>query len=574
VRALERIGASTLARIALAAMMAVTAAMVLHETRGTAIWFDEWSWVLDRRGGGLGTLLEPHNGHFSLVPLLLYKALFATAGIDDYTPYRVMVVVGHLACGGLLYAYARPRIGPFAALLPAAVLLLLGPAWQNFLWPFQIAWLISLASGLGALLALDRDDRRGEIVACVLLALALASSGIGIAIAAGLLVEVVWRRRPAWVVAAPIAGYALWWIAYQDTDFFRHNVTVAPKFAAEAAGGALAAVTGLSEARVDVNGTLIDAGAALVWGRPLVLAAAAVLIWRLVALRPVPVRLAALLAMAATFWLLGGLQRAQIQSPDASRYLYVGALFVLLIAVELLRGVRVGRWIAALAVVLTGLAVVSNVGDLRAGGRNLRAQADVTRADLGALVLARDTVPPGYHAAFIPGVPFVQIDAKEYFAAARELGSIADSPAELAAASEQGRLAADAELANLGQLLPRPSSERPGATPPEVDATTGGTVHTEAGCVLFRPAAATPAGTVAELQVTVPTGGMLLTATGGRATVALRRFAATFPRDPSARLATGGSSVLRPGTDRATQPWHARLRPEAGVTVCGLRPGA
>ena len=166
-------------------MLAVTAAVILHETRGTTLWTDEWTWALDRRNDGLGTLLEPHNGHFSLVPLLLYRALFATVGIDDYVPYRVMVVIGHLGCAGLLFAYARRRIGPLAALLPTAVLLMLGPAWQNFLWPFQIAWLISLAAGLGALLALDRGDRRGDAVACALLALALASSGIGIAIARG-----------------------------------------------------------------------------------------------------------------------------------------------------------------------------------------------------------------------------------------------------------------------------------------------------------------------------------------------------------------------------------------------------
>jgi hypothetical protein len=551
-------------------MMAVTAAAVLYETRGTTLWTDEWGWALDRRGG---SVLEPHNGHFSLVPLLIYRALFAAVGIDDYAPYRVMIVVGHLGCAGLLFTYARRRVGPLAALLPTAVLLTLGPAWQNFLWPFQIAWLISLGGGLGALLALDRGDRRGDAVACALLGLSLASSGIGIAIAAGLVVEVLWRRRPVWVVAGPIAVYALWWIVYQDTDFWRHNVVVALQFAADAAGGSLAAVTGLTEARLDANGGLVDAGAALLWGRPLAVAAAAVLIWRLAALRPVPARVFTLLAMAAGFWLLGGLQRAQISSPDASRYLYVGALFVLLLAVELVRGARAGLWVAALLTALTGLVVVSNVGDLRAGARNLRASADVARADLGALVLARGDVKPGYRAVRFPGIPFVEIDANKYFAATRELGSPAYDAAELAAASEQGRLAADAEIANLQRLVPRPSTETPGATAPAVDVVTGGRVRTRGGCVRFRPDAVTPAGMVAELQLTVPAGGMLIRADGGRASVGLRRFAATFPPDPAARLAPGGAAVLAPGSDRATQPWHVRLSPDAGVSACGRRTG-
>ena len=552
-------------------MLAATAVVVFHETRETTLWTDEWSWALNRRGG---SLLEPHNGHFSLVPLLLYRMLFATVGMDDYAPYRVMVIVGHLGCAGLLYAYARCRIGPLAALLPTAVLLTLGPAWQNFLWPFQIAWLISLAAALGALLALDRGDRRGDVVAAVLLALALATSGIGIAIAAGLLVEVLWRRRPIWVVAAPLALYAVWWLVYQDADFWRHNVVVAFQFAADAAGGAIATVVGLTEAHLDANGGLVDAGAALVWGRPLFLAAAAVLVWRLATLRPLPVRAFGLLAMAASFWLLGGLQRAQISSPDASRYLYVGAFFVLLLAVELVHGARVSRGIAALVVVLTGIAVVANLGDLRAGARNLRAAADVSRADLGALALARDEIEPGYRAIRFPGIPFVEIDAHRYFAAARDLGSLAYRPAEIAAAGEQGRLAADAELANIQGLVPRPSAEKAGATAPRVDVVTGGRVRTDGGCVRYRPDAATPGPTVAELQVTVPAGGILLTAEGGRATLTLRRFAVTYPKDPAARLAPGGSSVLRPGTDRATQPWHVRLAPEAGVSVCGLRTSA
>ena len=551
----------------LAVLLVLTAGVILHETRDTTLWTDEWGWALQRR---TGSLLDPHNGHFSLVPLLIYRALFATAGIDDYLPYRVMVVVGHLAVAGLLYVYASRRIGPLAALLPTVVLLTLGPAWQNFLWPFQIAWLISLAAGLGALLALDRGDRRGDLVACALLALALATSGVGIAIAVGLVVEVALRRRPAWVVAVPLALYAVWWLAYQDTDFFRHNLVVAPQFAADAAGGALAAVLGLTEGRLDENGTLIDAGAALVWGRPLLLAAGAVLLWRLSVMRPVPARVFALLAAAGAFWLLGGVQRAQISSPDASRYLYVGALCVLLLAVELARGVRIGRAAAAVLVVLTATVAIANGGDLRAGARNLRLQAAVSRADLGALELARDQVKPGYRAVRFPGIPFVEIDADRYFAAADALGSPADTPGELARAHEQGRLAADAELANIEEITPRPSSARPGGAPPQVDLVSGGSVDEAGSCVRFRPAVATQAGTIAELQLTLPAGGLLLSV-DEPATVALRRFAETFPKEPAARLAPGGAAELKPGRDAAPQPWHVRLRPEGGLRACGLQ---
>lgn len=559
--------------------MAVAAAVILHETRGTTLRVDEWVWALQRRGHGLGTFLEPHNGHFSLVPLVLYKALFATVGIEHYAPYRVMIVVAHLLCTGLLFVYASRRIGEVAALLPAALLLTLGPGWQDILWPFQVAWLISLAAGLGALLALDRGDRRGDVTACVLAALSLASCGLGIPIALGLLAELLWgrrARRDAWIVAGPLALYVVWWLGYQETDFWRHNVVLAPRFAADAVGGALAAVTGLSDQHY-ANGTIIDGGAGVAWGPPLALAGAALLIWRLAALRPVPARVLTVLAMGAAFWLLTGLQRSNLINPDASRYVYVGALFVLLLAVELVRGVVLRRGVVALVACAAALAIVANVGDLRSGARFLRSEGPVVRADLGALELARASVPPGYVATHFPGTPFVAMNAAGYFAAARDYGFHAYSAAEIAAAPEPARLAADGELVSLLRL----SVQQGGAAsavgagaPPRIDAVTGGTARIQGGCVRFRPAAARAAATPAGLAVTVPAGGLALAAAGSPATVAVRRFAVTFPRDPLARLAPGGSGTLRPGADRATQPWHVRLTSEAGAGACALRAGA
>jgi len=60
-----------------------------------------------------------------------------------------------------VFAYSRPRVGSSMALLAAAVIMFFGPGWQDILWPFQIAWLIAVASGIGALIALDGPGRRG-----------------------------------------------------------------------------------------------------------------------------------------------------------------------------------------------------------------------------------------------------------------------------------------------------------------------------------------------------------------------------------------------------------------------------
>jgi hypothetical protein len=568
VRGRLRIESSTLV---LAALLLLTAALVLRETRDTLLWSDEWTWALYRRGGGVHTLLDPHNGHLSLVPLLLYKALLATAGMDHSLPYRVLIALGHIAVVALLYVYARRRIGRFAALLPAVVLLMLGPAWQVILWPFQIAWLISLGAGLGALLALDRGDRRGEVWASALLALSLASSGQGIVVAAGLIVEVIGRRRPWWVIGAPLALYAVWWIGFQDSNFFRHNIVLAAQFGADAAGAAIAAVTGLTEAHVDANGTLIDAGAALDWGRPLLAVAVVVLAWRLMTLGRVPIRVLALLATGATFWLLSGLQRVGVSSPDASRYLYVGGLIVLLLAVELLRGVTVSRGLAAAAALATVLVVVSNSGDMRAGARYLRAQALISRADLGALELSRADIPAGYAAARFPGVPFVTLGAKAYLAAARDFGSPAFNSQQIATVpNEQARLAADIELANIQGTTPRAGTAAPGSSPPTVDAAHGGQARTAGGCVRFRAGAVTPRGLNTDVELTVPPAGLVMTAENAPASVALRRFAVSFAPEPTVRLAPGGSATLRPPQDDVEQPWHVRVATQGAARACGL----
>jgi hypothetical protein len=554
--------------IGLAAMLAVGAALLFYETRGTTLWFDEWPWALSRRGGGLDTFLAPHNEHLSLVPVTLYKLLFATAGLDDYAPYRAMGIAAHLLCVALVYAYVSRRLGTMPALAGAALILFLGPAWQNLLWPFQTGSLISLAAGLGALLALDREDRAGDVGACLLLALSLASSGLGLPIAAGVLVELLWirrRRRALWVVVAPLALYAAWWLAYQDSTLTRRNLVLAPGFVADSAASALSALTGLSGVPE------ADDDATLGWGRPLAVAAAAVVAWRLTRLRPIPPRVISLLSILFVFWGATAVQRGGLSDPDESRYLYFGAVFVVLLTAELAHGVRLSRPWALAAGVAAALAVVANVGDLREAGRFARDQGERTRAVLGAVELARSVVAPELVLAQLPGYPLLVMAAGPYLAAAEALGSPADGPAEIAAADEDVRLAVDLELARIHrvELEPAPAGVPLGPRP-EVDAVSGGSVTGRGACVTFTPSAVAPAAETSTIALPVPSGGVVRTARGGPADVALRRFAAGFPAEPQWRLAPSASAVLRIGPDRAPQPWHVRLAPEGRVTACGL----
>jgi hypothetical protein len=563
------VGRGTAAWLALALLLAAGAAFILHESRGTTLWVDEWSWAFDRRGAHPDTWLEPHNEHLSAVPLALYRLLFTTAGLDDYLPYRLIGLAAHIACVVLLFAYSRRRVGEIAALLAAALLLLIGPAWQNILWPFQMGSLISMAAGVGALLLLDRGDKAGDAGACGLLGLSLASSGIGLPILVGAIVELAYGRRrlrDTWIAGLPLLAYGVWWLAFQETDFVRHNLVVAPGFAADAFAGVLSSLAGLGGVVIGENPQTLG------WGRPLAVAAAAALAWRLARDRPVPARVLGLLAILVAFWVATALRRAQISTPVEGRYLYVGALFVLLLAAELARGTTLSRRGAALAAGLVAIAVLANLGDMRAGGRYLRDQAHAAHAVAGALELARARVPAEHVAEAFPGHPFLVVRAGSYYAAADAYGSPAASPEELAAAPGGARLAADAELIRVHAVELDPAgSEEPLGAPPAIDAMVGGSATTRGSCVAFEPAEARPAAVTPELQLTLPRAGLLLTASDGPVTVSVRRFADVFPEQPQATLAGAARATLRIGADRATQPWHVRLAPAGSVTTCGLR---
>ena len=105
----------------------------------------------------------------------------------------------------------------------------------------------------------------------------------------------------------------------------------------------------------------------------------------------------ALLVGALFFWLVIALTRSVGGSPYASRYLYIGAVFLILIAVELAAG-RVA--FGPISLGLLGVATVAIVASNLVAFYDLRdffnSQAAYTRADLGALEIARAHVRPNH----------------------------------------------------------------------------------------------------------------------------------------------------------------------------------
>src|SRR4051812_850375 len=101
---------------------------------------DEWYVLLLRPGLSAHTVLEPHNGHLSAIPILVYKGFVAAFGLDAQVPFRIALAIVVVALGLVVFAYVRERCGDVLALLAAALLLFLGSAWQDLLCRSRSAW--------------------------------------------------------------------------------------------------------------------------------------------------------------------------------------------------------------------------------------------------------------------------------------------------------------------------------------------------------------------------------------------------------------------------------------------------
>ncbi|MFN2471697.1 MAG: hypothetical protein ABR583_12070 [Gaiellaceae bacterium] len=546
--------------LALGTMMLFAAVVIYRSGSGTTFYFDEWGWFLDRRPWREDIFLEPYNGHLSVFPIVVYKLLFATVGLEDYGVYRALLIAVHLACAGLVFVLVRRRVGKLLALAGVVPLLFLGAAWHDLLVAFQITFLISIAAGLGAWLALESGGWFAGMLAAVLLVLSLGSSTLGIVFAVALLVELVARRPLArlWVGAVPLALYGAWYLDRRDSpqgstaangslsELIPATLPVTPAFAAEAAGGTLSGLLGLGAE----------------WNRPLFAATAVVLVWRLLRTTVVSPRLVSLLAAAFTYWVMLGVFRAGKYAPTESRYLYLGAVLVVLIAAELAAGVTVGRRGFVVVALVAVAAAVGNVQGLRQGTFALQSWSGAVGARFGALELAGRTPDPSW-SPDPERLPYVRADT--YFQAVRELGSPALAANEIATRPEPDRQAADATLVQALGISGRPGGV-PGTPTPRIEGLYGGRLEIQKPCLVVRPLA----GAVATVDAAVPRTGVLVESRGAPIDYHLRSFAAGFSPAPLGTVKSGQRESLlvpaRPGV-----AWHARIVSSGRVALCGLR---
>ncbi|HYQ77565.1 MAG TPA: hypothetical protein VEP91_00460 [Solirubrobacterales bacterium] len=520
---------------------------------------DDWEFLLYRRDFSADAILDPHGEHIVALPVLIYKALLATAGMGSALPYRVVSTALFLISAALLFVFLRRRVGDWPALAATAIVLFLGAAWEDLLWSFQMTYFGSAAAGLGALLALEREDRRGEIVACALIVVSILFSSLGLSFAIGAAVHVLLgaeRRRRLYVFLVPLAVYALWWLGWghdAESALSLDNIARTPLYVIDSLANAVGSATGLTNPAIEVHDRLL-------WARPVTVVLVLLAAWRLYKRDRVPHWFWVVLATAGSFWVLAGFNQMPGRDPDASRYQYLDVVFLFMLAAELLRpelerGLRIGAKALAAIGVVTALSLIANLDELHDAYKGTyHPISQLEKAGLGSLDIAEATVEPAFVLSEdVVDTGFVNVDAGSYFSARDEYGSPAYDEAEIATSPEFVRYAADKVLfgaLRIG-LEPLPASEVP--------ATGCETVPSEGG--------ATPLLRLPPAGVVVQAGGQPIER------FELSRFSTGPAPVLIAGLGPGEAGRLALPSDKASTPWKLRLIGAGPAKVCELEAG-
>jgi hypothetical protein len=333
------------ARKIVVAAALIGAAAIFWLTRTFTFYFDEWTFITTAPDWTLATIFQPHNEHPSMLFRLVYWALLNTVGLRSYLPYMALLMFAHASNVVLLFELVRRRAGDLVGMAAALPLLVLGAGWEDLLWAFQVAWLASVAFGLGALLALQNQRRMAAATGLLSASLAFSAIGVPFAVAATvqLLSTPARRRELRWFVPLG-AALALWYLAFGR--FGSHPYP--PPTAQNVLVDPLYALWGLSQS---LSGLIGEGG----WvGLALLAAAIASVAWHWWRHGADAFGVGVAVGLVA-FYLVTGLTRAQLglQQSGASRYTYVAAVLWLILLADAARYVPWrGTWRPALAAAL------------------------------------------------------------------------------------------------------------------------------------------------------------------------------------------------------------------------------
>jgi hypothetical protein len=306
----------TLAGIGWAPLVLATGALLVLVWLGRDMTFyhDEFAFLLMRDLSWNG-IFGPHNEHLSATLVVLYRTLLGTVGTVSYWPYLGVTFALHLAVAAIVYVVVRRETTAAWALGAMAVMLMLGSGGDDILWAFQSGTVGAVAAGMAAIVVAPRRPA----VAAILLTIALATSGGGLAflVGTGFHLLLTRPRALAWLLL-PVGLYLAWYLLFATS-------AVSPGLG----GLAEYVLTGLSASAAGALGTTV-----LVVGLVVLLAIA----FGLGRAWPVPPVVLAMLVAGVAFFVIAGLVRARLGAEQATapRYVYIVAPSIIIAAAVLL----------------------------------------------------------------------------------------------------------------------------------------------------------------------------------------------------------------------------------------------
>lgn len=355
--------------------------LLLYLGRDLTFFGDEWTFLDERMVPSVDAWLRPHNEHWSSIPVIAYQVFFRIFGLQSYQPYLALLVAVHMitVCG--VYRLVSALAGRPTGFAAAVVLVLVGPAFEDLFWAFQVGFIGATAAGVWALVVMrGPPDRWHRLSVGLLLVVAVSTSGVGLFFLAAALVEGLLRRDARGflpVLMVIVAIYGTWYLVYGRSGgdplhppFSLPAIVALPAFVWHGVAAAFGAASASG-----VEG-----------GRVLAILFVAAVAWAWLRGRTVPPLVTAALAGLTVEFVLIGSTRAYLGPGYAavSRYLYPAVVLVLIAIAAALGPPR--SWLTARRrLVLVALALIVMVGglaELRAGRDYMLAHARETRAVL------------------------------------------------------------------------------------------------------------------------------------------------------------------------------------------------
>jgi hypothetical protein len=430
--------------------------------------------------------------------------------------------------------------------VPAGLLLVLGAGWEDELWAMQMSFLASIAAGIWALICLDRGDRRGDVLAAMLVTVAVTSSSMGLPFAVAIGAELAlggWRRL--WIVIVPLLLYLLWYSHYGQSDIVWSNAIHVPGYDVQIGAYGFAGLIGLSSLIFGTGGVILGLGIALLVVSVLFLLRRSLREW------PLPRHAVTGIVGALALWTATALARYQYGQPDSSQYVYGSAVFILLVLVAFMRWRPIKLRAAVIATAAGAAIAAMGLASLRQYASDRDSVDTRVNVAFGAAQLAGPAgdpsyVPDSHHLAYVALGGYMKIT--------HDLGSPAYSVAQIQRQPVAYEQLADQVLIGAERIAPVPAADHP---------------PTGTRCSITQPTA------LARSPVTTVYPGETLYVRPPAASalgLSLRRLSRSFPDPPQISIAEGHAVSLSFPRDASGIPWHVQsIASQPGSTTATQR---